>query len=239
MSIRKYIPDSITSLNLLCGTLGIVAALGGRLDYAFYLMLSGAVFDFCDGLAARMLGAYSDMGKELDSLADVVTFGVLPAVMMSTLMKACSFSTGIICLVPLLIAVFAGLRLAKFNVDPRQGSGFIGLPSPAGAVICGSLCYFVASTPAGFLCTLASGMWFIPAVSVALCILLVCGIPMFSMKFHKDDPKVLVHKRIAFAVNCVLCILIVALTGQNWSLAVFLAFVVYVAMNMVFAIFKI
>jgi len=239
MTLKKYIPDSITSLNLLCGTVGVVFALNGRLDIAFYFMLAGAVFDFFDGFAARLLGAYSDMGKELDSLADVVSFGVLPSVMLHKLMQQCSFSSSVWCWIPLLIAVFSGLRLAKFNVDPRQGSSFIGLPTPACAMICGALCHFVASSPAGFLCSLVSGDWFVPVLSVVLSFLLVCEIPMFSMKFHSDDPKSLKIKRICFAVNCVLCVLIVVLTAQCWSLSMFFAFIVYVAMNIVFALLKI
>ena len=122
MSLKKYIPNTITALNLACGVLGVVFALDGRIELAFALMLAAALFDFCDGLAARVLGAYSDMGKELDSLADVVSFGVLPAVMMHRTMVLCTWSHGWICYLPLIFAVFAGLRLARFNVDERQHS---------------------------------------------------------------------------------------------------------------------
>ena len=94
MSIKKYIPDFITSMNLLCGVIGVVFAFKGRFDLAFYLMLAGAVCDFCDGLVARLLGAYSDLGKELDSLADLVSFGVLPSVMLYSLMKTFMFEIG-------------------------------------------------------------------------------------------------------------------------------------------------
>lgn len=237
--IKKFIPDFITSLNLLCGTLGITFAFGGRLDVAFLLMLCGALFDFCDGLAARALGAYSDLGKELDSLADVVTFGVLPSVMLMELMRACSFSDGWLCFIPLSIAVFSGIRLAKFNVDDRQHSSFLGLPTPACAMLCGSLCCFVAFEPSGFLCYLVAGPVFVPVLSVVLSILLVCELPMFSLKFSRDDSRNLKFKRLAFAVNCVLCVAIVLLTGQHISLALMLALLVYVAMNVVFALFKI
>ena len=82
MRIVKHIPNTITSMNLLCGVLGVMSALKGNLDTAFYLMLIGALCDFCDGLAARALNAYSDLGKELDSLADLITFGLLPAIML-------------------------------------------------------------------------------------------------------------------------------------------------------------
>ena len=130
----------ITSLGLACGVVGVVFALEGRIWLAFPLMLAASVFDFCDGLAARALDAYSDLGKELDSLSDMVSFGVLPAVMLYNLMKTCTFSSSAWCLVPLLLAVFSGLRLAKFNVDPRQHRSFVGLPTPVAALLCGSLC---------------------------------------------------------------------------------------------------
>lgn len=237
--IRKYIPDFITSLNLLCGVIGIVLAFKGRFDWAFYAMLAGAVFDFCDGLAARALDAYSPMGKELDSLADVVTFGALPSLMLFNLMKACSFTESIWCWIPLVIAVFSGLRLAKFNVDERQHNSFIGLPTPACAMICGSLCSFVAFQPDCFLCAWVAGPVFIPVLSVVLSALLVCELPMFSMKFSSKDAPVLKRKRLFFVINCVICAAVVAITGQNWTLAVLLSFVVYIVMNAAFAIFKI
>lgn len=237
--IRKYIPDAITSLNLLSGAVAIVFAFKGRIDIAFPLMLLSAVFDFCDGLAARALGAYSDLGKELDSLADLVSFGVLPSVMLYNIMLTCTFGESIWCWTPLIIAVFSGIRLAKFNVDKRQLSSFLGLPTPACAMICGSLCYFVAFDPASFLCGWMSGTVFVPVLSVILSALLVCELPMFSMKFHKDDPSDLKMKRIFFAASALVCAATVAICGLNWSLAVLLTFVVYVLMNVVLAVFRV
>lgn len=237
--IRKYIPDFITSLNLLCGVTGIVFAFRGRFDLAFYFMLGGAVFDFCDGLAARALHAYSDMGRELDSLADVVSFGVLPSVMLLNLMKVCSFSNSFLCWTPLVIAVFSGIRLAKFNVDERQHSSFLGLPTPACAMICGSMCCFVAFEPDSFLCGLVAGRVFIPVVSLVLSFLLVCELPMFSMKFSKDDSPLVKRKRLFFAINCLLCVILVIVTGQHWTLAILLSFTVYIIMNAAFSVFKI
>jgi len=238
MNIKKYIPNTITSLNLLCGAAGIVFAFKGRMDIAFYLMLSGALFDFCDGLAARALGAYSNIGKELDSLADMVTFGVLPAVMLRNMMEACMFGETVWSWVPLVIAVFSGLRLAKFNVDDRQHSSFLGLPTPACAMICGSLCYFVAWDPASFLCAWVAGPVFVPVLSVVLSILLVSELPMFSMKFSKSDDKILIRKRLCFVVNVALCGVIAIVVGLNWSIVVLLSFVIYILMNVVFALVK-
>lgn len=237
--IKKYIPDCITSLNLLSGAVAIVFVFKGRIDIAFPLMILASVFDFCDGFAARALDAYSDLGKELDSLADMVSFGVLPSVMLYNIMLTCTFGESVWCWFPLLIAVFSGIRLAKFNVDKRQLSSFLGLPTTACAMICGSLCYFVAFDPASFLCGWMAGNVFVPVFSAVLCALLVCELPMFSMKFHKDDPKALKIKRGCFAVNVLLCVAVVALCGLNWSLAVLLSFVVYVLMNAVFALLRI
>lgn len=237
--VRKYIPDFITSLNLLCGVIGVVFAFKGRFDYAFYAMLAGAVFDFCDGLAARALHAYSDLGKELDSLADVVSFGVLPSVMLLNLMKVFTFSDSFLCWTPLVIAVFSGIRLAKFNVDDRQHSSFLGLPTPACAMICGSLCCFVAFEPDNFLCAWVSGDVFIPVLSIVLSALLVCELPMLSMKFSKEDTLLLKRKRLAFGINCLLCVAVVVVTGHHWTLAVLLSFIVYIIMNVAFAVFKI
>ena len=137
MKIIRQIPNTITCLNLLCGVFGVLQALEGHLDIAFYLMLAGAACDFCDGLAARLLNAYSPMGKELDSLADLITFGLLPAVMLYKCMDWYNWGQWI-CYIPFIITVFSALRLAKFNVDDRQGENFIGLATPACAMICHS-----------------------------------------------------------------------------------------------------
>jgi len=239
ISIRKYVPNIITSMNLLCGLVGVVFAFKGRPEIAFPLMLAASVFDFCDGLAARVLHAYSPMGKELDSLSDLVSFGVLPSVMLYNMMKACSFSETVWCYIPLLIGLFSGLRLAKFNVDERQTKSFIGLPTPAAAILVGSLCYFVAFEPDSFLCAWIAGPVFGPVLTLVVCALLVSELPMFSMKFSKDDTVTLRNKRLAFAVNCAICVLIVLLVGLNWSLALMLAFTVYILMNVAFAIFKV
>ena len=141
MRIVKHIPNTITCLNLLSGVMGIIVLFGGRPDQAFFLMLAAAVFDFCDGLAARALGAYSELGKELDSLADMVSFGVLPAMMLFV-----GTSHPYLRFVTLLLVAFSALRLAKFNLDERQHASFLGLPTPASAMICGSLiCYSFVS----------------------------------------------------------------------------------------------
>ena len=234
MTLKKYIPNSITSMNALAGTIGVVFALQGRPDYAFICMLAAAVFDFCDGLAARMLNAYSPMGKELDSLADMVSFGVLPAVTLIGTMqlKGVDSWTEVI---PVFLAVMSALRLAKFNVDERQSTDFIGVATPTAAMICGSLCYFSLHSAA--LDSLAGTPWFLPAVAVVLGLLLVSEIPMFGMKVAKGH-KLMDAKRIVFLCLAAAAVLFVVIAGCNWSLAVLLIFTLYILENLVLAVFR-
>ena len=145
--------------------MGVILTMEGRPDLGFVLMICGAVFDFFDGLAARLLKASSGIGKELDSLADMVSFGVLPSLM---LFKLGDPSWGVLRYVPLLIAVFSALRLAKFNLDERQHQGFIGLPTPASAMVCGSLAYYVHSAPESLLVSWCQGPVIIPVLAVVL-----------------------------------------------------------------------
>lgn len=219
-------------MNLLCGVLGVIFTMNSRFDIAFYMMLAAAVCDFCDGLSARILNAYSELGKELDSLADMVSFGVLPALMTYKLMNGIHGDT-ILCYTPLLIAVFSALRLAKFNIDERQSDNFIGLATPACAMICGSFAYYISNDPTSVLYNWASTRFFIPAGSLVLCLLLVSEIPMFSMKFKKNVKAgtPIQKQRIGFAgVITVICVLTVLL-GLNWSFIVMLTFVSYIIMN--------
>ena len=234
MSIRKYIPDTITSMNLLCGVMGVIFTLKGRPDIGFMLMLGGAFFDFFDGLSARLLKASSGIGKELDSLADMVSFGVLPALMLFWLGGT---SVTILKYIPLILAVFSALRLAKFNLDERQHEGFIGLPTPAAAMVCGSLACFVHDNPGSILAGWCGGGIFIPVLALVLSILLVCEVPMFSMKFGGGNKATRMDnlKRLIFIVVAVLSVIVVAATGTNWSMAVLASFIGYIFINLVFA----
>ena len=232
--IVKNIPNTITSLNLLSGIAGILCAFSGRLDVSFLLMLAAAVFDFFDGFAARALGAYSPMGKELDSLADSVSFGLLPSLMLHRLMIVLSGETSVWCYIPLSIALFSVLRLAKFNIDERQSENFIGLATPASAMICGSLTYYLPHQTDSYMVAWAQGHVFIPVLSIVLSALMVSEIPMFSMKFKKgiskDSP--LYRQRISFAGTVVVAAVLVMTLGLNWSMIVLLSFVAYIVMNL-------
>ena len=130
MNLKAQLPNFITLLNLLSGVMGIIWVLEGELLYGAYFVLLSATFDFFDGITARSLKVQSDMGKELDSLADVVSFGVLPGILLYTLTKTQTDSQFLpfLCLI---IPLLSAYRLAKFNLDTRQSDRFIGLPTPA------------------------------------------------------------------------------------------------------------
>ena len=217
MRIIKHIPNTITSMNLLAGTLGVIFTFDGRMDLAFPMMIAAACFDFCDGLAARLLGAYSEIGKELDSLADMVSFGVLPSLMMYCMMDSeCPTR-----FIPLCIAVFSALRLAKFNVDEIQHSSFLGMPTPACAMICGSMVYCAASGVHPLLRLMFASQWFAPVAAVLLSMLLVCRIPMFAMKFGKgtSSDRVTALLRVIFLAIVFIMAIAAVFTSLDWSLA--------------------
>lgn len=192
MSIRKHIPNFITCLNIISGCLAVIFALKGQLTAAVFLILAGAFFDFFDGMTARALKAYSVIGKDLDSLADVITFGLAPGMIMYALLQDSlsiqnpenySLGQNLILSFSLLIPVFSALRLAKFNNDTRQTSSFIGLPTPANAIFISSLAlihnFGRYEAFDQFILNTATLLFLIFLLSY----LLVSEIPMFSLKF--------------------------------------------------------
>ena len=232
MKIVRHIPNTITSMNLLCGALGVIFALNGKIDIAFYLMLIGAVCDFCDGLSARLFNAYSPMGKELDSLADLISFGLLPSVMIYKVMTI-NHEDSWFCYLPLIIAVFSGLRLAKFNTDDRQTENFIGLATPACAMICGSFAYCVTGTAEGIIMFISwtQSTWIIPLCSVVLSLLLVSEIPMFSLKFKKASRFNRV--RLFFVIFSAVIASVIIIAGLHWSFIILMIFTIYVIYNII------
>ena len=235
MSLKSHIPNFITTLNLACGITGVVFSFGHHPHWAFYCMLAAAVFDFCDGFAARVLKAYSPMGKELDSLCDIVSFGVLPSVMMYNNMKVFAWGAeNFWAFLPLLLSIGVALRLAKFNVDERQHESFLGLASPVAALLCASLCYYVEFEPNSLLGAFCANSFFLPSLSLLLCILMLCEMPMFSFKFSKGQPKSLTLKRLMFVLDIAVIALGVLLLRTNWALIVFLACLLYIIKNLFF-----
>ena len=202
--MKKHIPNFITCLNLFSGCVAAYLAFKGNYPGAFIAILLASVFDFMDGFAARMLKAYSAMGKELDSLADMVSFGLAPGAIVFSLLS----ETGINEWLPFLgfmIPVFSGLRLAKFNIDDRQTSSFIGLPVPANAIFWAGLVY-------SFSPFLLNTVWLLLIMVVVFSYLLISEIPMFSLKFKnitwKDN-----QNQFIFLIGCVLILAIFQLNA--------------------------
>lgn len=234
MGITKHIPNTITSMNLLCGALGVIFTFQGALDIAFYLMLAAALCDFLDGFAARLLNAYSPVGKELDSLADLISFGLLPSLMLHRRLVEGGV-TGFCSYIPLVICVFSALRLAKFNVDDRQSENFLGLPTPACAMWCGSLIY-AADHGVMSMAGLLHDTMLIPIASVVLALLLVSEIPMFSFKIKKGSE----YNRVRIYFLGIVAAFAVAtfILKINWSYIVLLTFTAYILLNALITLFS-
>mgnify|MGYP003289795763 CR=1 FL=1 len=183
--MKKHIPNIITCFNLLMGCAALISAFRGELKFAFWFIVAGAVFDFLDGLFARLLNQYSPVGKELDSLADDITFGFAPAAIVFSLFKEVHYPafmqpvSDIFPYTAFIIAVFSALRLGKFNIDTRQTTSFIGLPTPANALFWGSL----VVGGYNFLISNSFNAIYLFCLVILMSYLLVAEIPMFSLKF--------------------------------------------------------
>lgn len=182
MNIKKSIPNTITCCSLLSGCVAVLLALRGDLQWAAYWVMAAAVFDFCDGLAARTLQAFSPIGKDLDSLSDMVSFGVAPGMIVFRLLEEACQTEPAMAFVPYLafvIPVFSALRLAKFNIDERQTTSFIGMPVPAHALFWASIGHALQdAVPVGHIGFIAG----VVVVAFLLSFLLVSEVPMFSLK---------------------------------------------------------
>ncbi len=205
--MKKHIPNTVTCLNLFSGCLGIVFAFQGDLAWASYAILIAAVFDFLDGMLARLLKAYSEMGKELDSLADVVSFGVLPSVIIYQLFLQSSHpNPSWINYTAFLIAIFSALRLAKFNIDTRQSENFIGLPTPANAILIASLPFIPEQRV--FLAALLENSLFLAGFSLSMGLLLVSEVHLISLKFKGLGPRENSHRYILVFSSLILLLLL-------------------------------
>lgn len=187
--MKKHIPNIITSFNLLCGIIAIIFTFKGELHIAAALMAFGAFFDFFDGFAARLLNVKSEMGKQMDSLADLVSFGLVPGFIMFQLLKSSTnlpvlniTEVNIIIYLAFIIPVLSTFRLAKFNIDTRQTDSFIGLPTPANSLFIGSLPFIIDGIWSVELIWL-NNFYILISISFALSILLVSELPLFSLKF--------------------------------------------------------
>lgn len=223
--MRKHIPNIITCCNLICGCIAVSNALlasvylldnpvSFRMRMTHYALavafiVLGAVFDFFDGMIARALGVSSPIGKELDSLADVITFGLAPSMMIFTLFQEVEYPAfmeplrSILPYAAFIMAGFSALRLAKFNLDTRQATSFIGLPTPANALFWGSL---ILGQHA-FLVSAKFNALFLLLFMLMFSFLLVAEIPLFALKFKNlswTDNKI----KYIFLIGCIPCLLL-------------------------------
>lgn len=195
-NIFFWVPNAITALNLMSGSLAVFFAIDGQLGWASVFILIAAVFDFLDGFAARLLKAYSSIGKELDSLADMVSFGLAPAAIVFTLLEYTMFgvnqpiqdieanwSQWIVLFTSFVIPVAGAFRLAKFNTDDRQSEQFLGMPIPANAIFFASLGIILELGTNLTIQTIILNKYVLLASAFVCSFLMVSELPMFSMKF--------------------------------------------------------
>lgn len=197
MNIKKQIPNFITLLNLLAGIIAVMLAVEGKLMLAGIFVLIGIFFDFFDGLVARLLKVQSELGKQLDSLADMVTSGVVPGIILYQLLKdtsgiwnekallATSFFTEGFSFLPLIGLVFslaAAYRLANFNIDERQTSSFIGLPTPAATLFVISLPFIMKYSSMECAINFIQNKWFLIGITILLSYLMNANLPLFALK---------------------------------------------------------
>ncbi len=199
--MKKHIPNFITSLNVASGFLGIVSAMAGELVWASYFVLAAMFFDYIDGFAARLLNAKSEIGKELDSLGDVVSFGVAPAVILVRIIAGlygiasidefmqAGFWQEIMILSPVLLPVFAALRLARFNVYQSGSSDFTGMPVPSVALYFIAFPLIIAYEQGGYFYSVATNPYFYLVSIIFLSYMMVSNVGMFSFKLKRgvDD----------------------------------------------------
>ena len=217
--MKKHIPNTITCLNLISGCIATYWAFQSFYAMALLFIVIGAVFDFFDGLTARLLNVSSPIGKELDSLADCITFGFAPsAIVFSKLMElfpmSYTFPNEWIPFLAFVMAAFSALRLAKFNLDERQALGFIGLPTPANALFWGSLIVGTGDKIAA----LPHAFWLLLLGTFVSSYLLVSEIPMFALKFKTWGWKGNDVKYI-FLVTCIPILLLMGISGISVIIA--------------------
>jgi len=194
-TIFFWVPNAITAMNLVCGSMSVFFAVDGQLGWAAVFIFAAAIFDFLDGFAARLLKAYSAIGKELDSLADMVSFGLAPAAIVFTMLELTlfgknyhiqdidtSFSLWVTLITSLVIPVAGAFRLAKFNTDDRQSEQFLGMPIPANAIFFASLALILElGTNAAIVPVILNKYTLLSAI-FACSFLMVSELPMFNLK---------------------------------------------------------
>jgi CDP-diacylglycerol--serine O-phosphatidyltransferase len=193
MSFKNNIPNFITLMNLLSGIFSIYLCMTGEIQLAAALIFLSAIFDFFDGLIARVLNAKSDIGGQLDSLADIVSFGVAPAFVLFktfTMDEVGVAEETYLPFISFMVPLFSAWRLAKFNIDEEQSSSFKGLPTPATGILLASFPIIILVCLAenkGMYYDIVTNPWFLAATAVAVSLLMVSNIPMFALKFSSTN----------------------------------------------------
>ena len=206
--LKKHIPNTITCCNLISGCIATYFAFQSDFELALLFIIIGAVFDFFDGMSARLLGVSSPIGKELDSLADDITFGFAPSAIVFSYLKTQELPLPYLEYTVFLMAAFSALRLAKFNLDERQATGFIGLPTPANALFWGSAIVGLQQHSIYY-------DWLNPSILGCVycsCYLLIAEIPMFALKFKHWGWKGNEIKYI-FVISCIPLLLLLGVSG--------------------------
>ena len=217
--IKQHIPNALTSLNLAAGMAGILFVLDGQLEYGAYLIFLAAVFDFLDGFVARILKVRSEIGKQLDSLADMVTFGVLPAFILFSMIES---HTDNIYLPysAFLIGIFSALRLAKFNIDLRQTDRFIGVPTPANALLISTLPFLAEKST--FFEGLLSNPAFLVGIGIVMSYLLVAELPLIALKFNDFSFSKNIFRYSVIAISLISLILL-GIAGIPFAIILYIA----------------
>ena len=205
---KKHIPNTITCLNLISGCIATYYAFESDFGMALLFIVIGAVFDFFDGMVARLLHVSSPIGKELDSLADDITFGFAPSAIVFSFLCSFHIHFPLIPFVAFVMAAFSALRLAKFNLDERRAMGFIGLPTPANALFWGSLIVGGGD----WISSLPYAVWMILAMVLFSSYLLVAEIPMFALKFKTWGWKGNEIKYV-FLATCIPLLIVMGVSG--------------------------
>lgn len=225
MNIKSYIPNTITLLNAFCGSIAAILAANNSLIGAAFFVFLGIFFDFFDGLAARKLGVQSELGVQLDSLADMITSGLVPGIVMYKLLAVTSetttfsnnwssqdnwfdFKLSTVALIGLLITVASLYRLAKFNIDENQKDSFIGLPTPANTLLILSLPLILEFQNSDLLNNIILNKWFLIALTLLSCYLLNCKLHLFALKFKDWSFKNNVLRYTFIAISLVLLIVL-------------------------------
>tara|TARA_B100000809_G_scaffold111195_1_gene109790 strand:- start:8542 stop:9270 length:729 start_codon:yes stop_codon:yes gene_type:complete len=224
MSIKKYIPNAITLSNLLSGVIALFYAVFGELELAGLFVVIGIVFDFFDGFAARLLNVQGELGKQLDSLADMVTSGVVPGIILFQLILRATTNAPIesvfqpetfefLPFLGLSVTLASAYRLAKFNIDTRQTSSFIGLPTPANTLLIVSLPWIISYSEVSFFIAILHNPYALVGITVLCSYLLNAEIPLFALKFSNYTWKENNYKFIflGISVALILCLQFVAI----------------------------